>query len=508
MALITATYHERTKHSRERLYREHYELDWENFPNPYRVYEGVRVRPLPPAPPLEAPLLGLMHGERPASPALLDPVSVSALLYYSVAISAHKRTSGGWTYALRVNPSAGNLHPTEVHLALPTMNDWEAGLYHYRVPEHALEQRGTGNWVRHLQATVAGALPAPALVVVFTTIPWRQAWKYRNRAYRYCLLDAGHACEALAIAARALGWEPRILGQFPDDTLQMSLGLEDEWPLLVVFVGRPDGLAATVGARQPTLHAGWPNRLSAKPGRYPAIDEVHQATKTASRGPAPPCPATSGRIPHEAIALPAPATSLQPFDRVVRGRRSAHDFLGGSKLMTQAQLATLLDMACSPMEADFTARPDPENSSTRLELMLFAHRVEGLEPGLYAYEPRQRQLHPLRQGDQQWIAAELSLGQAIAANSCVTFAMVANLEQAWRCYGERGYRYVHFDAGMLGQRLYLAAEALGLRCTGIGAFFDDELNHYLGLPEQRQVIYELACGYALQDQRLITICPG
>ncbi len=82
------------------------------------------------------------------------------------------------------------------------------------------------------------------------------------------------------------------------------------------------------------------------------------------------------------------------------------------------------------------------------------------------------------------IAAYLSLEQALAGNACFAISMVANLAEAARVFGNRGYRNVHFEAGAIGQRLYVAAEALGLRATGIGAFYDDDVHRYLGFLEE------------------------
>jgi len=93
----------------------------------------------------------------------------------------------------------------------------------------------------------------------------------------------------------------------------------------------------------------------------------------------------------------------------------------------------------------------------------------------------------------------------LAGNSCVAFSMIGDLERAADLHGDRGYRYVHFQAGAIGQRLYLAAESLGFQSTGIGAFFDDSVNEYLGIaPESgRQVVYHFACGYAVPDDRIV-----
>jgi SagB-type dehydrogenase family enzyme len=81
--------------------------------------------------------------------------------------------------------------------------------------------------------------------------------------------------------------------------------------------------------------------------------------------------------------------------------------------------------------------------------------------------------------------------------------MVGDLELATELYGDRGYRYVHFEAGAIGHRLYLAAEALGLGATGIGAFYDDEVHRYLDVDLKRgQVVYHFAIGYPIPDPRV------
>jgi SagB-type dehydrogenase family enzyme len=106
------------------------------------------------------------------------------------------------------------------------------------------------------------------------------------------------------------------------------------------------------------------------------------------------------------------------------------------------------------------------------------------------------------------MAAGLSLAQDLAGNACIAFSMVADLQRAARTHGDRGYRYAHFEAGAIGHRLYLAAEAMGFQCTGIGAFYDDEVHRYLGIsPEQGQVIYHFAAGFAVPDTRLTAEYP-
>jgi SagB-type dehydrogenase family enzyme len=155
-------------------------------------------------------------------------------------------------------------------------------------------------------------------------------------------------------------------------------------------------------------------------------------------------------------------------------------------------------VATLPFSADFAGTPF-------IQLYPYAHRVDGLKPGVYRLWERRAELEQIKSGDQRVQAAGLSLGQDLAGNACVAFSMVGDIERAVRAHGDRGYRYVHFEAGAIGHRLYLAAEALGLGATGIGAFYDDQVHDYLNLaPEQGQVVYHFAIGYPVPDPRLET----
>src|ERR1700721_1939385 len=199
-------YHELTKHSAESLRRTQHYLDWANMPNPFRHYEGVTVVDLPadpPAPHLSA--LEVLEGKTGNTLARDGAEFLSQLMFYSASISASKRVpSTGAIYSLRVNPSSGNLHPTEFHVCTRGLGDWADGLYHYRPSCHMAEQRVIGDFGAKL-----GNNSAP-LVFVLTSIAWREAWKYRDRAYRYCLHDIGHAWQALTLAARSIGCESSV----------------------------------------------------------------------------------------------------------------------------------------------------------------------------------------------------------------------------------------------------------------------------------------------------------
>jgi SagB-type dehydrogenase family enzyme len=485
-------YHEFTKHSVSSLKERLHILDWANMPDPFRHYEGVPVLDLPADPPVPAtPALEVLQGAFGSTTSADGPTLLSQLLFYSAAISASKRVpSTGERRALRVNPSSGNLHPTEFHFLTRGLKDWPDGLYHYRPSAHMAEQRAVGAF--EMRWTDASA----PVVFVLTSIASREAWKYGDRAYRYCLHDIGHAWQALAVAARAIGYDSFARGRFLDDEVARCCRLhDDEWPMLVVELR---GRSIPVRAQCATgivWYGGRANRISSEGMDSPRIDAIHCATKLGKE-----CGGISAAAPASAgsgeMVPPLPASSARGFGEVARMRRSALDFKGGAQSMSLAQLSTVLAVATLPFAADFAGAP-------LIELYLYVHRVDGLRPGVYRFRHGRAELEQIRSGDQRVAAAGLSLGQNLAGNACVAFSMIGDIERAVRANGDRGYRYVHLEAGAIGHRLYLAAEALGLGATGIGAFFDEEVHSYLNVaPGQGQVVYHFAIGYPVPDRRL------
>ena len=143
----------------------------------------------------------------------LEAVPGFEFLRCSMGLSAWKQY-GSSRWPLRVNPSSGNLHPTETYVI------WQGRVCHYAAREHALEQRaliGEDAWSEYMGAEAA-------FLVALTSIHWREAWKYGERAFRYCQHDAGHAIGALRLAAALLGWKLRLLPRWSHAQLGMILG--------------------------------------------------------------------------------------------------------------------------------------------------------------------------------------------------------------------------------------------------------------------------------------------
>src|SRR5256712_2844761 len=200
-------YHQETKHHFNRYARALGHLDWANQPNPFRRYEGATL--------VHLPLLGL--DEEPLAPPYEDlyrPVAVpsapvtirtlSRLFEYALALSAWKQ-AGGTRRALRSKPSSGNLQPTEGYLLFGAVSGLAStpGLYHYAPKEHGLERRA--DCPAELFAELLHAFPPQAFLVGLSSIHWREAWEYGERALRQCPPDARHAPRAARVRGGSRG---------------------------------------------------------------------------------------------------------------------------------------------------------------------------------------------------------------------------------------------------------------------------------------------------------------
>ena len=507
-------YHQATKHTYLSVRANARHLDWHNQPDPFRSYDDVPTILLTPEPGFPnsgtfAAITALAENPVPltedqhegSAKFQLDLTWLSRLLWHSMAVSAWKKAPGsGGCYSLRVNPSSGNLHPTETHIAVRAFRGMDEGLYHYRADRHALEFRSSGGWTKHLANTLDIPWASGSqLIMGLTSIFWRESWKYGDRAYRYCCHDLGHALMSLIMAARALGLPGGAVAHFSDLRLARALGLSesDEAPMaFLVFHTPNDSIEFPIPEIQPV--AGIPNELSSEEVRNEMILGIH--TVVVLPESAGPLPRVSSGNPNGAgqravlsrlslLDIPLDVPIDAPLGATVRRRRSALDFDAHTPPMGRDELEHLLDYATRDWHADWRgnfcggAAPS-EGGADLVSLYQYVHRVRDCEPGVYRWDRSGRKLELLHRGDVQRVAAFLSLEQSLAGNSCFTISMIADLEIAARIFGNRGYSYVYFEAGAIGQRLYVAATALGWNATGIGAFYDDDVHRYLGFLEE------------------------
>ena len=539
---VVVAYHERTKHHYHRYAASLGYMDWATQPDPFRRYPGADlVRLLLPKPGRPLPYWQLYAlGDMPSEPLSLE--SISLFFRYALSLTAWKRLHET-TWSLRANPSSGNLHPTEGYAVLPAierLGDAPA-VYHYAPKEHALERRAI------LDAKAWSELCAPfpegSFFVGLSSVHWREAWKYGERAFRYCQHDAGHALATLRIAAAALGRGLVLLDGISDSAIAGLFGLsrgddygaaEREEPELLALVtpGRPltspqllNGLTAgSIGAQW----CGGANTLSPEHSvEWPVIDEVAQATRRS--GSAPITEDFSG-FPTEEELFGIPVRhGLLTAEKAILGRRSAVAMDGSTAISQEAFFRTLARLM--PTRDGRSMPWDAIPWRPRIHLGLFVHRVEGVPRGLYAFardpdkltalkEVMRREfrwqrlpacppglpLYLLQEGDCRALAATVSCGQNIAGDGAFSLGMIADYMDSLTTYGAAFYRNLFWEAGMVGQVLYLEAEETGIRSTGIGCYFDDPVHEAFGITSREwQSFYHFTVGGLVEDTRLTTL---
>jgi SagB-type dehydrogenase family enzyme len=237
---IGERFQDETKYERDKLPAGY--LDWRKRPGPYKDYpEAPRVQL--PAPKKEGgmPVWEAIKGRRSVRDFGTSPLSAADLSQILWASQGETKAVGG--YALRTAPSAGALYPVETYVSVQRVAGVELGIYHYGVKEHELEQLRNGDFREALAraALDQGFLAEAAAVLVWTAVFGRSKWKYKERAYRYVYLDAGHIAQNAALAAVALGLGSCQVAALYDDEVNALLGVDgkEESILYMTAIGRP-----------------------------------------------------------------------------------------------------------------------------------------------------------------------------------------------------------------------------------------------------------------------------
>lgn len=492
----TLTYHDTTKHRPQAYAASLGYMDWATQPDPFRRYEN-------------APLIALSHSDvTPPYHLLFEPdalsstplcrESLSQLLRYSLGLAAIK-SQGGSSWALRCNASSGNLQPTECYIIAPAMEgiSSHSTLTHYAPREHALELLHTYN----------EKLPEGTFLIALSSVIWREAWKYGERSWRYCQLDAGHAYAAVKTAATMLGWECQIQNVESSEIASLC-GLDQFERFDIHEIESPDILLRICTSEQPLTLPATPkleshaNLLSPAHHDWPILKVIDKATQGVY-------PLISSLQTQRRTPLPSKSTG-----EIILKRRSAQAMDGSA--ITEIQFRQILDSSLFCSE------------TSDVHFMLFVHRVEGLSKGLYVFirnaddleamkesmdttfvwEDCNDGLYLLQLGDYRGVAQRISCNQEIAKEGAFSFGMVCKFAESLELHGAIGYKNLYHQCGAIGQMLYLESTSIGLSATGIGCFLDDEFHTLLGLRDQRyQSLYHFTIGRAIVDTRITTQIP-
>jgi len=497
-------FHQATKHSRESLEREPHVLDWENLPLPFKIYHGLPALELPISRvPSGVSALDAITGRasRARAGELPDRGALARLLHFSLGILRRRQLGDGRWHDFRAAPCTGALYHIDAYLITADLLDLPAGVYHFGPHDSSLrrlhegDQRAIAIAATGEHAAVAGA---PVTVVLASTY-WRNAWKYRRRAYRHVFWDGGTVIAQLLAQATADGWPAEVVLGFVDGEIEHLCALDPDREGVVCLVALGQGGATAPPAVPPPAVRFETAPLSGREVEYPEIRDVHDrgALETAEearhwRSSAPCAQARMAPIVGPLIELPKPDPWQDPLETVIARRGSTRLFRRGA--ISQAALAALLVCASAPLAADYRA----DRNRSLVELYVIVNAVEGLEAGAYRWHTEAKALECLWRGERRREAGVLALGQALGADAAVDVYAIADLDRVLGALGSRGYRAATLDGGVAGGRLYLAAYAQGLGATGL-TFFDDDVARFFGLdPDRFGVMFLAAAGVPLR----------
>jgi SagB-type dehydrogenase family enzyme len=500
------TYHETTKHSYTSIRANVHFMDWSNQPLPFKIYPTLELLRLPGE--LRQTGVAALSAIAESIPTRADAApnleAVAQLLYLSAGVTRRRKYAGGELY-FRAAACTGALYEVEVYLVCGGLVDLEAGVYHFAPAEFGLRHLRAGDF-RGVLSEATGSEPAIAhapLTIICTCTYWRNAWKYQARTYRHFGWDNGTLLANLLAVATALGLPARVVCGFVDANVNRLLDVDPqrEVAFSLVALGReeilpPPSPAQIFALRLETVP------LSAREVDYPLMREMHAASSLNSTEEA---EAWRGQTPMMDVPSPAgsviPLTPLSdaemprdPIEQVIQRRGSTRKFARSP--ITLPQLSTILDRATRGVPADFL---DPFGAQLNA-LYLIVHAVEGLAPGAYVFHRSRGVLECLKQGDFRSDAGYLGLGQELPADAAVDIFFLADLRPILQRFGNRGYRAVQLEAGILGGKLYLAAYAQRLGATGL-TFFDDDVTRFFSPHAAgKSAIFLVALGHSAKHK--------
>lgn len=500
---LAEEYHRLTKYSDKTLKTSH-SLDWSRQPRPFKEIVSQRKVSL-------RPWLPFSHDPFTGEPLAPPPpplgggiglLEISRLLFHGYGVTGIMRYEQGGGQALRASPSAGALYPTEVYVAVRDVPELEAGLYNYQPHTHELVPLWDGDHLADLQQACNGsaAFQGARVCLLLTGIWWRSGWRYQERGYRRVLLDTGHVLANLVAYAPHEHCTILPHAGFVDAALNGLFFFDDASEAVLVCAPVHDETAES----EPGALLQSPTTRGAKPKVSAFAEEsdvaesatvhLHRASSCPPGAPVANAPVPDSRVATRALPLSPPGDIDAGVPAAILRRRSAREYRMGA--IPLEQLASAIGFAFGRGDEHGIGRPVffPTREAGLLEARVVVNAVEGLAPGIYAVEGPGAALLPHSMGDFRDEIRRVTLGQEIAGRAAATVVLTSALKPAVALYGDRAYRYLHLDAGSIGERLQLAAVAQGLGACGIGGFLDDDLGKLVGIEKDEIVLYLVTLG--------------
>ena len=417
-------YHARTRHSYHSIRAQPNYLEWEKQPSAFKIYNDF---------------LEMIK---------LDDTNPLHKLIYRIGGITAKKVYPGVEYYLRTIPSAGALYPVEFYFQAREVEGFEDGIYHFDVRNSAVKLLHRLGVEEGVEFFFDDKRQIKGFLFLLSTLYYRSSWKYRDRAFRYCLLDAGHGLGTLEASAYLEDFAINIRYKFDKKSLNEAFGFgKSEFFLSAVVVGAPRFERASY------LELKLPN-INPPCEENKLIEKVYEESLDLKN-----CQKVTR---YEGFGF-----DKKRFEEAIYQRRSIRDF--SQKSISKAMLEVILENLHKTIMSD---------CDENVHIYYVINRVDGMAQGLYM------EGKCLKEGDFSAKAGYLCLEQKLGSDSAVTFFLTT---------ASQNYQPAYQKAGHIGHRLYLTSEYLGLGCSGIGAYYDDEAAAFLETEEM--ILYALAVGW-------------
>ena len=467
-------YHETTKHSEVSLGASGHYLDWGNKPAPFKEYKNLSSISLPrdfPRPDGNS-IATIKSALKKSSIKRFDMGTLSELLFFSAGLTRKIRFGREFHY-MRAASATGALYPIELYVISGLIDGLETGVYHFNPLHFSLVKLREGDYRTALNEAGSPDSTSSPVTLAFTSLAWRNAWKYEARSYRHWFWDSGVIVANLLATSNSLGLAAKVALGFVDSKVDQLLGLEPKKEATVALVT----LGADGNGKNPSTRvliqriAPAVNPLSKEEVDYPIIWETNEASHLKDKSETEAWknlqvskrtnPSGSHIFPlHESGKVPSP-----PLDKVILLRGSTRKF--SHEPISFDNLSTIIHASTTDIPLDFL----PEDESL-IDFYFIANAVEGIPSGSYSYNQKTDSAEELKALKNRSMSGYLCLGQQLFSDASVVFFLMTDLNSVLKSLGNRGYRAAQFEAGVRAGKIYLSSYAVGLGASG-STFFDD-----------------------------------
>jgi SagB-type dehydrogenase family enzyme len=499
---IAKQFHETTKHSPVTIYFNRHYLDWENKPFPFKLYLNKPKVNLPSTfpYPIEDSIecLKQQTNLNLKKKKQVDLKTLSQILFFSAGITRKIKLNDN-VYYMRAASATGALYPIEIYLTCQDLPNLDAGVYHFCPGDFTLTQLRKGDF-RSVLFTATGnnnkVFQAP-ITLIFTSISWRNSWKYQARSYRHWFWDAGVILANFLALCNNNHLSSEIILGYQDKIINNLLGLQDQKEVAIALASIEndcnfDYYNKFNSSELSALNCEFKPISKYEETVYPEIWKIHECSYLSTMKEITNWTLkniddrnlhNTGKVPYDKISI----INTTNIGNLILQRGSTRRFL--KKPITLSQLQTVLYLSSISVPFDFIT-----NEQSLIDIYFIANSVTNLQSGMYYYNKLENNIEQLKEGDFREQSGHLCLDQKLFSDASVVFFLLSSMDKILTYLGNRGYRAIQLEGGICAGKIYLTSYSQGLGASG-STFYDDEVTEtFLPHTDQKSTIIAIGIG--------------